>query len=128
MCLKDLSYGKIKCSNLFGAFFYIYASVNDIAVSSLHFYQDLPSEVLPSVVEELQKRVLIAEATIEQNEKENAALKEQVKQFEARWSEYEAKMSSMEEGWRKKMLSLQVRHHINQYNYNIFLYLHVSPC
>lgn len=70
-------------------------------------FKDLPSEGLPSVVEELQKRVLFAEATIEQNEKENAELKEQVKQFEVRCSEYEAKMSSMEEGWRKKMSSLQ---------------------
>nr|GMC47061.1 B3 domain-containing protein At1g05920-like [Ipomoea batatas] len=70
---------------------------------SVSLSQDLPSEVLPSVVEQLQKWVLMAEAIIEQNEKENAALKEQVKQFESRWPEYEAKMNSMEECWVKKI-------------------------
>ncbi|KAK6131574.1 hypothetical protein DH2020_034685 [Rehmannia glutinosa] len=40
--------------------------------------KDLPPEMLPSVVEELQKRVLMAEVTIGRKEKENAALREQV--------------------------------------------------
>ncbi|KAL0406847.1 UNVERIFIED_CONTAM: Myosin-2 [Sesamum latifolium] len=68
----------------------------------------LPPETLYSVVDELQKRVLMAEATLEQKEKENAALREQVQQFEARWPEYEAKMKSMEEMWQKQMASLQM--------------------
>nr|GMC56764.1 B3 domain-containing protein At1g05920-like [Ipomoea batatas] len=51
---------------------------------SVSLSQDLPSEVSPSVVEQLQKWVLMAEAIIEQNKKETAALKEQVKQFESR--------------------------------------------
>ncbi|KAL0320708.1 UNVERIFIED_CONTAM: Myosin-2 [Sesamum radiatum] len=68
----------------------------------------LPPETLHSVVDELQKRVLMAEATLEQKEKENAALREQVQQFEARWPEYEAKMKSMEEMWQKQMASLQM--------------------
>ncbi|KAI3466158.1 hypothetical protein Pfo_022821 [Paulownia fortunei] len=70
--------------------------------------KDLPPEMLPSVVEELQKRVLMAEATLGHKEKENAALREQVQQYEARWSEYEAKMKSMEEMWQKQMASLQM--------------------
>ncbi|PHT62898.1 Myosin-2 [Capsicum annuum] len=59
------------------------------------------------VVEDLERRVLVAEATLEEKEKENAALKEQVKQLESRWSDYEVKMRSMEEMWKKQMASLQ---------------------
>ncbi|KAK3040310.1 hypothetical protein RJ639_028225 [Escallonia herrerae] len=73
--------------------------------------QDLPPEhvqSLPSVVEELQRRVLKAETTVVQKEEENVALREQVQQFEARWSEYEAKMKSMEEMWQKQMATLQM--------------------
>lgn len=68
----------------------------------------MPREILPSVVEDLERRVAKAEATTEQKEKENAALKEQVNQFETRCLEYEVKMRSMEEMWQKQMTSLQV--------------------
>lgn len=70
--------------------------------------QRLPDENLPSAMEELQRRALMAEANLSKKEKENAALREQVQQFETRWLEYEAKMKSMEETWEKQMLSLQV--------------------
>lgn len=66
------------------------------------------AQALPTTLTELQKRVLAAEATIEKKEEENAALREQVKQFEARRLEYEAKMKSMEDKWQKQMASLQV--------------------
>ncbi|MCD7462878.1 hypothetical protein HAX54_049571 [Datura stramonium] len=69
--------------------------------------KEFPREVLPSVVEDLERRVLKAEATLEQKEKENFALKEQVNQFEARCLEYEVKMRSMEEMWQKQMTTLQ---------------------
>ncbi|KAL3325551.1 hypothetical protein AABB24_036670 [Solanum stoloniferum] len=69
--------------------------------------KDLPAEILPSVVEDLERRVLVAEATLEEKEKENAALKEQVNQLESRWSDYEVRMRSMEEMWQKQMASLQ---------------------
>lgn len=65
-------------------------------------------QALPTTLTELQKRVLAAEATIEKKEEENAALRDQVKQFEARRLEYEAKMKSMEDKWQKQMASLQV--------------------
>ncbi|XP_059661565.1 myosin-2-like [Cornus florida] len=61
----------------------------------------------PPVFAELQNRVMEAEATLGQKEEENAALREQLQQVEARWSEYEAKMKSMEEMWQKQMASLQ---------------------
>lgn len=51
---------------------------------------------------------MMAEVTLEHKEKENATLREQVQQYEARWSEYEAKMKSMEEMWQIQMASLQV--------------------
>ncbi|XP_042060581.1 myosin-2-like isoform X2 [Salvia splendens] len=65
-------------------------------------------EELSTVVEELRKRVLVAEATVGQKETENMALREQVVQYEARWSEYESKMKSMEEMWQKQITSLQM--------------------
>ncbi|CAN4087411.1 unnamed protein product [Withania somnifera] len=69
--------------------------------------QDLPAKILPSVVEVLERRVLVAEATLEEKEKENAALKEKVNQLESRWSDYEVRMRSMEEMCQKQMASLQ---------------------
>ncbi|XP_028779865.1 myosin-2 isoform X2 [Neltuma alba] len=62
---------------------------------------------LPSTLTELQNRVVKAEATLKQKEEENTALKEQLKQFETRWIEYEMKMKSMEQMWQKQMTSLQ---------------------
>lgn len=73
--------------------------------------KDIPPEqvqALPSVLAELQMRVLKAEAALEQKEEENTALREQLQQNETRWSEYEAKMKSMEELWQKQMASLQM--------------------
>lgn len=64
--------------------------------------------MLPSVVEELKKEVAMAQAALEQKEKENADLREQVKEQVARWSEYEIQMKSMEETWQKQMAALQV--------------------
>ncbi|PSR96336.1 Myosin-2 like [Actinidia chinensis var. chinensis] len=64
--------------------------------------------VLPSVLEELQRRVSKAEGTLGQKEQENAALREQLQQYETKWSEYESKMTSMEEMWQKQMASLQM--------------------
>ncbi|XP_038690789.1 myosin-2-like isoform X2 [Tripterygium wilfordii] len=68
--------------------------------------QEIP--VLPSALAELQRRVRKAEATLGQKEEENAALREQLQQFETRWSEYEAKMKRMEEMWQKQTSSLQM--------------------
>ncbi|XP_008800396.2 myosin-1-like [Phoenix dactylifera] len=67
-----------------------------------------PAQVHPSVLAELQRRVLKAEASLREKEEENAILKQQLQQYETRWSEYEAKMKSMEETWQKQLTSLQV--------------------
>ena len=61
--------------------------------------------VLPSFLQELQRRVAKAEATLGQKEQENAALREQLEKVKARWSEYETKMKSMEAMWQKEMVS-----------------------
>lgn len=63
-------------------------------------------------LKELQQRVMKAQETIEQKEEENAALREQLQQFETRWLDYEAKMKSMEETWQKQMASLQVSFYV----------------
>ncbi|KAJ4843468.1 hypothetical protein Tsubulata_006796 [Turnera subulata] len=64
-------------------------------------------DIQASILAELQKRVDKAEATIGQKEEENAALREQLKQFESRWLDYEGKMKTMEEMWQVQMQSLQ---------------------
>ena len=82
--------------------------------------QGVPRELdrrMHSALKELQQRVFMAEETLEQKEEENAALREQVQQFETRWSEYEAKMKSMEEMWQKQMASLQVSFHVHAWHW-----------
>ncbi|XP_038720050.1 myosin-1 isoform X1 [Tripterygium wilfordii] len=63
--------------------------------------------VKSSVIAELQRRVLKAEAALRRKEEENDILHQRLQQYEARWSEYELKMKSMEEVWQKQMRSLQ---------------------
>ncbi|CAH8363757.1 unnamed protein product [Eruca vesicaria subsp. sativa] len=73
--------------------------------------KELPLEqfqVQPSAMSDLQKRVLKSEEALAQKEVENKALREQLRQFEERWSEYEVKMKSMEDTWQKQMSSLQM--------------------
>lgn len=65
-------------------------------------------KVLPSILTELQRRVLKAESTVTQKEEENASLKEQLLQLESKWSENEAKMKLIEEMWQKQVGSLQM--------------------
>ncbi|MQM13768.1 hypothetical protein Taro_046694 [Colocasia esculenta] len=60
-----------------------------------------------SKLAELQRRVFQVEEALHQKEEENISLREQLKQYETRWSEYEAKMRSMEEMWQKQLTSLQ---------------------
>ncbi|KAJ0765749.1 putative myosin ATPase [Helianthus annuus] len=64
--------------------------------------------VLPQNIEELQKRVVKAESLLSERELENTALREQIRQFEIRWSEYESKMKAVEEMWQSQMASLQM--------------------
>ncbi|XP_058090260.1 myosin-1-like isoform X2 [Magnolia sinica] len=63
--------------------------------------------VKSSILAELQRRVLKAEASLRQKEEENDILHQRLQQYESRWSEYELKMKSMEEVWQKQMSSLQ---------------------
>ncbi|KAI7728977.1 hypothetical protein M8C21_025424 [Ambrosia artemisiifolia] len=65
-------------------------------------------QVLPQNVEELQKRVAKAESLLRERDLENTALREQVRQFEIRMSEYENKTKAVEEMWQSQMASLQV--------------------
>jgi myosin V len=60
-----------------------------------------------SVLVELQRRILKAEATVREKDEENEMLHQRLQQYENRWSEYEQKMKSMEEMWQKQMRSLQ---------------------
>lgn len=64
--------------------------------------------ILPSNVEELQKLVTRVQASMSQKEQENMVLREQIRQFEARWSEHEMKMKTVEETWQRQTASLQV--------------------
>ncbi|GMH25517.1 hypothetical protein Nepgr_027360 [Nepenthes gracilis] len=66
------------------------------------------NEVPSSVLLELQKRISKADATLAQKEEENEALRAHLQQYDKRWSEYEAKMRSMEDMWQKQIMSLQL--------------------
>ncbi|XP_073282890.1 myosin-2-like [Primulina huaijiensis] len=50
----------------------------------------------------------MAEVTLGRKENEIEVLRAQVQQFEARWSEYDGKMKSMEEMWQTQISSLQM--------------------
>ncbi|KAJ4960021.1 hypothetical protein NE237_019931 [Protea cynaroides] len=63
--------------------------------------------VKASVLAELQRRVLKAEAALREKEEEIDILNQRLQQYESRWSEYEVKMKSMEEVWQRQMKSLQ---------------------
>ncbi|EER99532.2 hypothetical protein BDA96_02G355500 [Sorghum bicolor] len=60
------------------------------------------------VITELQDRITKAEAALLDKEEENVMLKRQLEQYERKWSEYEAKMKSMEEAWKRQLSSLQL--------------------
>ncbi|CAL5062174.1 unnamed protein product [Urochloa decumbens] len=60
------------------------------------------------VITELEGRISKAEAALRDKEEENVTLKQQLEQYERKWSEYEAKMKSMEEAWKRQLSSLQL--------------------
>ncbi|CAL9068390.1 unnamed protein product [Musa banksii] len=62
----------------------------------------------PSVLAQLQSQVCKAEAALRDKDEENAVLKQQLREYEMRWSEYESKMKSMERTWQKQLISLQM--------------------
>jgi myosin-5 len=64
--------------------------------------------VKPSYLLELQGRAVMAEKAVREKEEDNAMLRQRLQHYEARWLEYEAKTSSMEEMWQKQMTSLQL--------------------
>lgn len=74
-------------------------------------WQDITNElsqIHPTVIDELHRRALKAEAALKEKEEENAILQQRLKQYDARWSLYELKMKSMEHTWHKQLTSLQV--------------------
>ncbi|WOL12977.1 myosin-2-like [Canna indica] len=65
-------------------------------------------QIHPSVLVEVQSQILTTEAALRQKEEENAILKQQLQDYETRWSKYELRMKSMEEHWQKQLTSLQL--------------------
>ncbi|KVH99137.1 IQ motif, EF-hand binding site-containing protein [Cynara cardunculus var. scolymus] len=65
-------------------------------------------QFLPQNVEELQRRVVKAESSLSEREQENTALREQIRQFEIRWLEYETKMKAMSLAEAKKTLGADI--------------------
>ncbi|XXG71364.1 hypothetical protein AAC387_Pa07g0636 [Persea americana] len=66
------------------------------------------SQLLPSVLAELQRQVMKAEAALRQKDRENATLHLELQKYETRWLEYDTKMKSMEEKWKRQFTSLQM--------------------
>ncbi|XP_078448570.1 myosin-1-like [Wolffia australiana] len=81
----------------------------DITLLYSRFGSTKGAEVLvkASVLADLQRRVLRAEAGLREKEEENDLLYQRVEQYETRWAEYEQKMRSMEEVWQRQLTSLQ---------------------
>lgn len=82
--------------------------VKELKFSEQDFKNEGTINVPASYLAELQRRVLEAEATLREKEDDNVLLQQKLHQYESRWSEYEAKMTSMEEMWQKQMVSLQL--------------------
>ncbi|KAI3717859.1 hypothetical protein L1987_69746 [Smallanthus sonchifolius] len=76
--------------------------------SDLKYLSEENVQFLPQNVEELQKRVVKAESLLSERDHENTALREQIREFEIRWLEYESKMKAIEQTWQSQMSSLQV--------------------
>ncbi|KAF0906007.1 hypothetical protein E2562_009024 [Oryza meyeriana var. granulata] len=99
-CLKEGKDSKLSQSKL------IHARKN---VSQARMYHETNGDYpRQPIITELQGRVSKAEAALRDKEEENAMLKQQLDQYEKKWSEYEAKMKSMEEAWKKQLSSLQL--------------------
>ncbi|XP_006657835.2 myosin-1 isoform X2 [Oryza brachyantha] len=99
-CLKEEKDSKFSQSKV------IHARNN---VSQARMYHEMNGDYpRQPVIGELQGRVSKAEAALRDKEEENAMLKQQLDQYEKKWSEYEAKMKSMEEAWKKQLSSLQL--------------------
>ncbi|GFY91803.1 myosin 1 [Actinidia rufa] len=64
--------------------------------------------VSPSVLPNLQRRLFRVETELGQKEEENAVLRQKLQQFDEKWSQYEAKMKSMEKTWQDQLTSLQM--------------------
>uniref|UniRef100_A0A803MH59 Myosin motor domain-containing protein n=1 Tax=Chenopodium quinoa TaxID=63459 RepID=A0A803MH59_CHEQI len=79
----------------------------DIKIRQVKDFSPANVQVSNKVVEELQRRIARAEETLVQKEEENASLRTRLQQYEMKWSDYEAKMRSMEDMWQKQIASLQ---------------------
>ncbi|PIA54976.1 hypothetical protein AQUCO_00800012v1 [Aquilegia coerulea] len=66
------------------------------------------SQAPASVVRELKRQVLKADALVKQKESENAVLQQQLKQLQIRLAEHDSRTRSMEETWQKQMTALQM--------------------
>lgn len=77
------------------------------SVKLMDTYQEQLREA-QETVQELQDRVLKAEAALKDKDEENNTLKQQIQQYESKWSEYDMKMKSMEETWSHRLTSLQI--------------------
>ncbi|CAA7392349.1 unnamed protein product [Spirodela intermedia] len=83
------------------------SSVHEDIENSLPKASEKMEHHIPGL-EELQRRIFMVEKALQEKEEENVLLRRQLRQYEGRWSEYEAKMRSMEEMWQKQLISLQV--------------------
>ncbi|KAH7315218.1 hypothetical protein KP509_21G040400 [Ceratopteris richardii] len=66
-----------------------------------------PSCVSPSELENLENRLVLAENALKDKEAENNIMHQRLKEYEARWSDYRAEISSLEQMWHAQITSLQ---------------------
>ncbi|KAL6629865.1 hypothetical protein ACP70R_029630 [Stipagrostis hirtigluma subsp. patula] len=61
-----------------------------------------------SLVAELERKAVVAEARLRRKEEENAALKRRIESYHVRWLEYEIKIKSLEEAFHEQVAALQI--------------------
>lgn len=77
-------------------------------VANVDLQNDQVSKGVAPMLEEMHKRIMVAEAALQEKEVENASLQQSLLEYEKRWNEYEVRMKSMEEMWQKQITSLEL--------------------
>ncbi|CAA0835985.1 Unknown protein [Striga hermonthica] len=64
-------------------------------------------EVPYSVLIDLQKRILRAEAKVRRKKEENVGLRMQIQEMEGKWRQYEERMKFLEKAWQDELTNIQ---------------------
>ncbi|GER53034.1 myosin-like protein [Striga asiatica] len=78
-----------------------------LAGKSVNLGQVEDIEVPYSVLIDLQKRILRAEAKVRRKKEENVGLRMQIQEMEGKWQQYEERMKFLEKAWQDELTNIQ---------------------